>query len=108
MLCCRVLSAHSHKSAHCQQKQATNGGIGWLDEGLAKYEEISNLMESEHQLQGDTFNQELLKVHHKGHHQKMRKRQNRMLTTSGQKSKSLTTVYEGARSFERGPAIMQL
>jgi hypothetical protein len=45
----------------CQQQ--ANGGIGWLDEGIAKYNKIYDLVEVDHQLRGDTFNQELLKVH---------------------------------------------
>ena len=45
-----------------RQKQA-NSGIGWSDEGIAKYNEIYDLVENDRQLRGATFNQELLKVH---------------------------------------------
>jgi hypothetical protein len=69
---------------NCQQKQA-NRGIGWLDQGLAKYNETYNLVESDCQLQEDTFNQELLKLHQRCC-KKIRKGQNGTLTMSGQKA----------------------
>ena len=44
------------------QKQAISG-IEWSDKGIAIYNEIYDLVESDRQLQGATFNQELLMVH---------------------------------------------
>jgi hypothetical protein len=48
-------------------QQQANGGIGWSDDGIAKYNEIYDLVEVDCQLQGNAFNQELLKVHQKRH-----------------------------------------
>jgi hypothetical protein len=79
-----------------RQKQA-NSGIGWSDEGIAKYNDIYDLVESDRQLRGATFNQELLKVHQR-RRQKNKGTAEKTVTTSGSKSESLVTIYEGARS----------
>ena len=50
--------------AQSRQQQA-NGGIGWSDDGIAKYNKIYDLVEVDRQLRGKAFNQELLKVHQK-------------------------------------------
>ena len=47
------------------RQQQANGGIGWSDDGIAKYNEIYDLVEVDRQLRGNAFNQELLKVHQK-------------------------------------------
>ena len=39
----------------------------WSDDGIEKYNKIYDLVEIDHQLRGDSFNQELLKVHQKRH-----------------------------------------
>jgi hypothetical protein len=89
-----------------RQKQA-NSGIGWSDEGIAKYNNIYNLVESDHQLRGATFNQELLKVH-------QRRRQNNKRATEknvdNERTKKRKPRYDLRRSqkFDHGPAITQL
>ncbi len=84
-----------------RQKQA-NIGIGWSDEGIAKYNDIYDLVESDRQLRGATFNQELLKVHQR-RRQKKREQQNGTLTTSAPRSENLATIYEEARSLIMDP-----
>ena len=76
-----------HILAKQTQKQA-DIGIGWSDEGIAKYNKIYDLVHSDCQLRGVTLNHELLKVH-------QRRRQKNKKTTDryvGQKSESLVTT----------------
>ena len=50
--------------------QSTTASQGWhwmADDGIEKYNKIYDLVEIDHQLRGDSFNQELLKVHQKRH-----------------------------------------
>jgi hypothetical protein len=83
------------------QKQA-NSGIGWLDEGIAKYNEIYDLMENDRKLRGVKFNQKLLKVHQR-RRQKYKKTTERNVDNERAKSESLATIYEGARSLNVDP-----
>ena len=71
------------------RQQQGNGGIGWSDDGIAKYNDIYNLVESDRQLRGNTFNQELLKVHQR-RRQKNKKQQYKTWTTP--KSEGLVTI----------------
>ncbi len=58
-----LLQIPKYTFSRISRQQQANGGIGLLDEGIAKYNEIYDLVEVDCQLRGDTFNQELLKVH---------------------------------------------
>ena len=58
-----VLQIPKYRFARISRQKQANSGIGWSDEGIAKYNEIYNLVEVDWKLYGDTFNQELLKVH---------------------------------------------
>ncbi len=59
----RQLPKYTFSRISCLQQ--ANGGIGWSDDGIAKYNEIYDLVEVDRQLRGNAFNQELLKVHQK-------------------------------------------
>jgi hypothetical protein len=83
------------------QKQAISG-IGWSDKGIAKYNEIYDLVESDRQLRGATFNQELLMVHQR-HRQKNKETTERNVDNERAKNKSLATIYKGARSLSVDP-----
>jgi hypothetical protein len=82
-------------------KQA-NSGIGWSDEGSAKYNEIYDLVESDCPLRGATFNQELLKVHQQ-RRQKNKKTTEQNVDNERAKSESLATIFKGARSLNVDP-----
>ena len=89
-----------------QQKQA-NSGIGWSDEGIAKYNDIYNLVESDRQLRGATFNQDLLKVHQR-RRQKNKKTTERNVDNERAKKRKPRDDLQRSQKFERGPAITQL
>ena len=88
------------------QKQA-NSGIGWLDEGIAKYNKIYNLVESDRQLRGTTFNQELLKVYQR-RRQKNKKTTERNVDNERAKKQKPRDDLRRSQKFEHGPAITQL
>jgi hypothetical protein len=88
------------------QKQA-NSGIGWSDEGIAKYNEIYDLVESDCRLRGATFNQELLKVHQQ-RRQKNKKTTERNVDNERAKKRKPRDDLQRSQKFERGPAITQL
>ena len=87
----------------CQQQG--NGGIGWSDDGIAKYNDIYDLVESDRQLRGNTFNQELLKVH-------QRRRQKNKKTTvqnmDNPKKRRPRDDLRRSQEFECGLAMTQL
>ncbi len=58
-----VLQIPKYTFSRISRPQQANSGIGWSDEGIAKYNKIYDLVEVDRQWRGDTFNQELLKVH---------------------------------------------
>ena len=65
-------------------QQQANGGIGWSDDGIDKYNKIYDLIEIDRQqLRGDTFDQELLKVH-----QKRRQKHKKMTERNGDNERS--------------------
>ena len=88
-----------------RQKQA-NSGIGWSDEGNAKFNEIYDLAESDRQLRGATFNQELLKV--------QRRRQKNKITTERNvdneraKKRKPRDNLQRSQKFEQRPAMTQV
>ena len=89
-----------------RQKQA-NIGIGWSDEGIAKYNDIYDLVESDRQLRGATFNQELLKVHQQ-RRQKNKKATERNVGNKRAKKPKPCDDLQRSQKFEHGPAITQL
>jgi hypothetical protein len=89
-----------------RQKQA-NGGIGWSDEGIAKYNGIYNLVESDCQLRGATLNQELLKVHQRRRQKNKRSTEKNVDNERAKKQKPCDDLRR-SQKFDHGPAIMQL
>ena len=87
----------------CQQQG--NGGNGWSDDGIAKYNDIYDLVESDRQLRGNTFNQELLKVHQR------RRQMNKKKTVQNMDNPKKQRPCDDLRSsqeFECGLAMTQL
>jgi hypothetical protein len=82
----RQLPKYTH--SRISRQQQANGGIGWSDDGIAKYNEIYDLVEVDRQLRGNAFNQELLKVHQK------RRQKNRKLNAP---------IVDNERSKKRKP-----
>ena len=87
------------------RQQQGNGGIGWSDDGIAKYNDIYDLVESDRQLRGNTFNQELLKVH-------QRRRQKNKKTTvqnmDNPKKRRPCDDLRRSQEFECGLVMIQL
>jgi hypothetical protein len=89
---CSSLQAPKYTFSRIGLKQQTNGGIGWSDEGIARYNEIyDRVLKADHLLQGNTFNKESLKVYRQ-RHQKKRKAPILVLTTTVQKGESHVTA----------------
>ncbi len=89
-----------------RQPQA-NGGIGWSDEGIAKYNEIYDLVEVDRQLRGDTFNQELLKVHQR-RCQQNKKGTGQTLDNERSKKRKPCNDLRRTQDYGRGQDITQL
>lgn len=89
-----------------RQKQAT-GGIGWSDDGIAKYNEIYDLVEVDRQLRGNAFNQELLKVHQK-RRQKNKKPNERTVDNERSKKRKPRDDLRKSQEFECRPEMMPL
>ncbi len=91
-----------YKFSHISRQKQANNGIGWSDKGIAKYNKIYDRVESDCQLRGATFNQELLKVHQR-RRQKNKKTTERNVDNERAKRESLATIYEEARSLNVDP-----
>ncbi len=82
------------------RQQQAHGGIGWSDDGIAKYNEIYDLVEVDRQLQGSAFNQELLKVHQK-RRQKNRKPNEPIVDIERSKKRKPRDNLRKNQEFER-------
>jgi hypothetical protein len=89
-----------------RQKQAKSG-IGWSDEGIAKYNDIYDLVESDRQLRGATFNQELLKVHQRRRQKNKRTAENNGANERSKKRKPRDDLRR-SQKLDHEPTITQL
>ena len=110
---CKTLTQTNHKVwlvsqipkytfSHISRQKQANSGIGWSDEGIAKYNTIYDLVESDCQLQGTTFNQELLKVHQRRHQKNKKTTEWNVVNERAKKRKPRDNLQE-SQNFERGP-----
>ena len=89
------------------RQQQANSGIGWSDEGIAKYNDVYDLVETDRQLRGATFNQELLKVHQRRRPKNKRTIEKSVDNERAKKQKP-RDYLQRSQKFDHGPAIMQL
>ena len=116
---CKTLTRTNHKVwlvsqipkytfSHISRQKQANSGIGWSDEGIAKYNKIYVLVESDRQLRGATFNQELLKVHQRRRQKNKKTTERNVLDNERSKKRKPCDNLQRSQKFERGPAITQL
>jgi hypothetical protein len=89
------------------RQQQANGGIGWSDDGIAKYHENYDLVEGDRRLRGDTFNQELLKVHQR-RCQKNKKGADRSIDNDRAKKRMPRDDLKRSAGIDCGPVVMPL
>ena len=83
------------------RQQQANSGIGWSDEGIAKYNEVYDLVDSDCQLQDATLSGVVEGSLETPSESKKTTEWN--VDNKRAKSKSLATIYEGARSLSVDP-----
>ena len=89
------------------RQQQANSGIRWSDKGIAKYNNIYDLVETDRQLQGATLNQELLKVLQRRRQKNMRTIEKSVDSERAKKRKPRNNLRR-SQKFDHGPAITQL
>lgn len=89
------------------RQQQANGGIGWSDDGIAKYNDIYDLVEGDRRLRGNAFNQELLKVHQR-RRQKNKKGADRSIDNDRAKKRKPRDDLKRSAGIDCGPVVTQL
>ena len=102
-----VLQIPKYTFSRISRQQQANSGIGWSDEGIAKYNEIYDLVEVDRLLRGDTFNQELLKVHQK-RRQRNKKGTGQNVDNERSKKRKPRDDLRRSQDYGRGQDITQL
>ena len=103
--CLRQLPKYTH--SRISRQQQANGGIGWSDDGIAKYNELYDLVEVDRQLRGNAFNQELLKVHQK-RRQKNKSSHAPIVNNERAKKRKPRDDLRKSQAFDRRPEMTPL